>query len=219
MSLLWHWTVLNIEMWVLNYLCHFIGTVAQNLRGGRLLLLFNAVLSDSAEFLSCVESAFYFALWNKLVLCVVMWQYRKEFPKPEGLQVWFAFGAIAIFWKIVFLIYMAAALNFWTSIEITTEKIQKLLGSVSGVKCVLLGASCIHYSQFISRLTYDSPLLKGRNHQKPQSQTLGPAWTTTLCMQANYLWPEWLQSWALLPSLQAVSLRADVMCRWEGAVV
>lgn len=53
-------------MWVLKCLCHFIGTVAQNLREGRFLLLFNAVISDSAEFLSCVESAFCFALWNKL---------------------------------------------------------------------------------------------------------------------------------------------------------
>lgn len=65
-SLLWHRAVLNIEMWVLKCLYHFIGSVAQILRGGRLLLLFNAVISDSAEFLSCVESAFCFVLWNKL---------------------------------------------------------------------------------------------------------------------------------------------------------
>lgn len=63
---------------------------------------------------------------------------------------------------------MATALNFWITVEITTEKNQKLLGSVPGVKCVSVRACCIQYShtsKFISRLTYVSPLLRRRNHQ------------------------------------------------------
>lgn len=51
-----------------------------------------------------------------------MWQYRKAFPKPEGLPVWFAFRAIAFFLEDCFAEIMATALNFWTSAEITNNR-------------------------------------------------------------------------------------------------
>lgn len=174
MSLLWHRSVLNIESWVLQCLCHFIGTVAQNLRGGRLLLLFNAVLSDSAEFLSCVESTFYFALWNK----VECWWCDSTGRNSLSLRVCkcdLLLGAIAVFWKIVFLIYMAAALNFWTLYRNNNRKKFRNYWVLYQVRNVC-------------------------QWELPASITATPAnWTTILCMQGKYLWAGWLQSWVCCP--------------------
>lgn len=85
-----------------------------------------------------------------------MWQYRKAFPKPEGLQVWFAFRAIAFFLGDCFAEIMATALQFWTSAEITNNR-----------KNSETTGFCIRYEMCVS----GSFLYPARPHQQIYKQT------------------------------------------------
>lgn len=91
---------------------------------------------------------------------------------------------------------MAAALNFWTSIEITTEKNSETTGFC--IRCEMcVSGSFLH------------PL---QPHQQIEQQFCA-------CKENIFEQGDCSPGFAALPAGCPVSPRADVLCRWEGAVV
>lgn len=104
-----------------------------------------------------------------------MWQYRKEFPKPEGLQAWFAFG------------------NYCSFLE-------DCFSDIYGRSIKLLD---LYRNNNRKKFRNYWVLYQVRNvcqWELPASITATPAnWTTILCVQGKYLWAGWLQSWVCCP--------------------
>lgn len=174
--------------------------------------------SDSAEFLSCVESAFCSVLWNKLE-CWWCDSTGKHSPSPRVCKCDLLLVLLHFSWRLLFW-------NNGHSIKLldlcrnnNRKKIRNycVLYQVWNVcQWELPVSSTAPPANLLADWPMSAPLLRRRNHQKPWNHTLVPAWTTTLCTQVSYLWPGWLQSWGLLPSLQVV-VSAQICCSmWVG---